>query len=44
MKVQMKTMEKKNHGKDCKINHFQSSGAMESASAQSFFQSSVNKS
>ena len=34
---------KENHGKDCEINHFQSSGAMESAGAQSFFQWSVDK-
>ena len=34
---------KENYGKDCEINHFQSSGAMKSAGAQSFFQSSVNK-
>ena len=34
---------KENHGKDCEINHFQSSGTMESGGAQSFFQSSVNK-
>ena len=34
---------KENHGKDCEINLFQSSGAMESAGAQCFFQSSVNK-
>ena len=35
---------KENDGKDCEINHFQSSGAMESVGAQSFFQSSVDKS
>ena len=34
---------KVNHGKDCEINHFQSSGAMESAGAQSFFHWSVDK-
>ena len=34
---------KENHGRDCEINHFQSSGAMESAGAQPFFQSSVDK-
>ena len=34
---------KENHGKDSEINHFQSSGATESAVAQSFFQSSVIK-
>ena len=27
---------KENHGEDCEINHFQSSGAMESADPQSF--------
>ena len=34
---------KENHGKDCEINHFQSSVGMESAGSQSFFQSSVDK-
>ena len=34
---------KENHGKDCEINHFQSSGAMESAGTFFFFQLSVNK-
>ena len=34
---------KENNGKDCDIYHSKSSGAMESAGAQSFFQLSVNK-
>ena len=34
---------KENHEKDCEINHVQSSGAVESAGAPSFFQSSFNE-